>query len=135
MAYDRDGEHLPNRNPRSYTVTRNYELSCAHHLPMMPEGHKCRRPHGHNYRIEITVAGKPDPEKGLFIDFYDLDEIVRACIIDPIDHRNLNEIPGLEDPTTERLCLWVWQHLALHLPGLHRIRVSEDRFSSVELSE
>lgn len=117
-----------------YTVTRTYEFAAAHSLPAMPEGHKCRDLHGHTYRMDVTVKGNPDDFTGLFIDFYELDRVVEHFVLkDILDHTHLNHVEGLENPTTENLCLWVWKALKRVLPGLEEISISEDSFSRVTL--
>ena len=98
----------------------------------MPEGHKCRDMHGHTYRMDVTIKGQVDEFKGLFIDFYEIDEKVQAFALkDILDHTVLNNIQGLENPTTENLCVWVYRVLKRVLPGLCRISISEDSCSRV----
>lgn len=85
-------------------ITRRYCFESAHFLPRVREGHKCARVHGHNYEIDITVSGQVKDD-GFIIDFWDLDAIVLP-IIGRIDHRTLNDIPGLENPTAENIGEW-----------------------------
>lgn len=87
------------------TITRRYHFEAAHFLPGVREGHKCKRLHGHNYELEITVAGIRHPITGFIIDFWDLDKIVQPYI-DLVDHRLLNDITGLENPTAEIIAEW-----------------------------
>jgi 6-pyruvoyltetrahydropterin/6-carboxytetrahydropterin synthase len=86
------------------TITRRYHFEAAHFLPHVPEGHKCKRMHGHNYEVEITVAGLLN-EAGFIVDFWDLDKLVQP-LIDLIDHRTLNDIVGLANPTAENIAMW-----------------------------
>lgn len=86
------------------TITRRYHFEAGHWLPRVPEGHRCRRQHGHNYVVDMTIGGDID-ETGFVIDFWDLDSIVQP-IINIVDHRNLNDIPGLENPTAENIAKW-----------------------------
>jgi 6-pyruvoyltetrahydropterin/6-carboxytetrahydropterin synthase len=89
-------------------VSKRYHFESAHFLPKVHAEHKCRRVHGHNYKIEISVASynySIVEGNGFVIDFWDLDKIVQP-IIDTIDHRCLNDIKGLENPTAERIALW-----------------------------
>jgi 6-pyruvoyltetrahydropterin/6-carboxytetrahydropterin synthase len=90
------------------SVTRRYHFESAHFLPKVREGHKCARPHGHNYEMEVTVQ-KPDDggiyNDGFIIDFWDLDKVVQP-LLDQVDHRMLNDIPGLENPTAELIAAW-----------------------------
>ena len=90
----------------------------------MPEGHKCARLHGHSFRVEVHVRGEVDPELGWVMDFA---EIKAACrpLIDRLDHYYLNEIPGLENPTSEVLAIWIWDKVAPLLPQLAQVSVRE----------
>lgn len=105
-------------------LCREYRFEAAHQLPKVPAGHRCARLHGHSYKIEIFISGPTDEESGWLIDFYDLDHAVQP-IVEALDHRLLNELPGLQNPTCERLCGWIWQRLAPALPQLSAITVWE----------
>lgn len=105
-------------------LCREYRFEAAHALPQVPPGHRCRRLHGHSYRVEVSVAGEVDEGAGWLLDFYDLDQRV-APSIEALDHRTLNEIEGLDNPTCERLCRWLWERLAAALPGLSAVTVWE----------
>lgn len=91
------------------TVTRRYHFESAHFLPKVREGHKCARMHGHNYEMLVTVSA-PLQDDGFIIDFWDLDDIVQP-IISKVDHRTLNDIPGLENPTAELIATWFLQQI------------------------
>jgi 6-pyruvoyltetrahydropterin/6-carboxytetrahydropterin synthase len=105
-------------------LSREYRFEAAHHLPKVPVGHRCSRLHGHSYRIEIFVRGLVDEESGWLIDFYDLDRAVQP-LVDALDHRLLNEIEGLQNPTCEHLCSWIWRRLAPVLPQLDAVTIWE----------
>jgi len=107
-----------------YELTRVFEFSAAHFLPEAGETHKCRTAHGHNFVIDVTVRGEPDRRAGWVIDFADIRAAV-GPVVGELDHHLLNEIPGLENPTSESLARWLWQRLKPRLPGLARIAVSE----------
>ncbi len=108
----------------STTVVREIRFEAAHHLPRTPEGHKCRRLHGHSYRVEIHVTGPVDPDLGWVCDFDDLRRAF-APLFAELDHRTLNDIEGLENPTSELLARWIWQRLVPSLPGLSRVVIGE----------
>ena len=105
-------------------LCRTYHFAAAHHLPRAPEGHKCRRLHGHSYRIEVAVRGAVDPKTGWLMDYGEIDRRVRPVIAE-LDHRTLNDIPGLENATSEILCGWLWERLREDLGHLYRISVAE----------
>lgn len=90
-------------------IATEYEFCSAHSLPFVPDTHKCKRVHGHNYKLVVGVEGSliPQPQKfaGMVIDFFDLDEIVKPLVF-KVDHFNLNDIPGLENPTAENIAYW-----------------------------
>lgn len=105
-----------------------YYIEAARRLPGLPESHPCSRVHGHSFRIEIFVSGPVDPDTGWVIDFAGLDAAF-APIKAQLDHRYLNDIPGLDNPTSERMAQWVWQKLKPALPGLSKIVVQETQQS------
>jgi 6-pyruvoyltetrahydropterin/6-carboxytetrahydropterin synthase len=101
---------------------KEFRFEAAHLLPNVPEGHKCRRLHGHSFRVTVWVEGEVDEDSGWVMDFAELSAAF-APLHDRLDHRYLNEVEGLENPTSERLAVWIWQHL--ELPGLVRVDVHE----------
>jgi 6-pyruvoyltetrahydropterin/6-carboxytetrahydropterin synthase len=114
-------------------ITATYSFEAAHWLPHVPDGHKCKRLHGHNYKIEVAVAGPLD-ERGFVIDYAELDVVVQP-IIDRLDHRCLNDIPGLENPTSEILALWLRDRIKASLPAFSpEIKVWETPRYSAEVS-
>lgn len=105
-------------------IYREVTFEAAHRLPNVPEGHKCARLHGHSFRVSIHVEGELDPQLGWVTDFADLAAAWQP-LHDQLDHRYLNEIEGLENPTSEVLATWIWGRLAGVLPGLVEIGVRE----------
>jgi len=105
-------------------LVKTFHFEAAHCLPNAPEGHKCRRLHGHGYRIDVHVAGEVDPHTGWLMDFGDIKRVV-APILDHLDHRCLNEIPGLENSTSEMLARYLWDRIAPALPAVTAITVWE----------
>jgi 6-pyruvoyltetrahydropterin/6-carboxytetrahydropterin synthase len=103
---------------------RIFQIEAAHRLPNVPEGHKCARLHGHSFRIEVHLSGEVDPDSGWVMDFADLKAAFRP-IHEQLDHNYLNEIPGLENPTSENLAKWIWQRISPDLPLLARVVVQE----------
>ena len=105
-------------------IWKEFTFDAAHVLPNVPEGHKCRRLHGHTYRVRIYVSGEPDDRVGWVMDFGDIKAAFEP-ILDRLDHYYLNDIEGLENPTAEVLARWIWQRLELRLPMLSRIEIHE----------
>ncbi len=105
-------------------LTKEFRFEAAHLLPHAPKGHKCARLHGHSFRVEITIRGPVDPVSGWLMDFADLKKAF-APLEEQLDHRYLNDIPGLENSTSENLAHWIWTHLIERLPQLAEITVHE----------
>ena len=103
-----------------------FAFEAAHRLPNVPPGHPCARMHGHSYQVRLTIVGPVEDSTGWVTDFY-----VIANAFEPLrvqlDHHVLNEIPGLENPTSEQLARWIWRGLRAQLPLLHAIEVRETR--------
>lgn len=96
-------------------IFREFTFEAAHHLPNVPPGNKCGRLHGHSYRAEIHVTGPVHPRQGWVMDFADLKALF-APLLDQLDHRYLNEVDGLGNPTSENVARWIWDRLADSLP-------------------
>jgi 6-pyruvoyltetrahydropterin/6-carboxytetrahydropterin synthase len=106
------------------TVVKTFQIEAAHWLPNVPEDHKCRRMHGHSFQVEVHVDGQIGEESGWVMDFADVTDAFEP-LFEQIDHRCLNEVTGLENPTSENLARWVWERLKPGLPSLSRIVVRE----------
>jgi 6-pyruvoyltetrahydropterin/6-carboxytetrahydropterin synthase len=105
-------------------IYKTFHLEAAHRLPNVPEGHKCARLHGHSFQVSVHVSGPVQPKTGWIMDFADL-KTAFAPIADALDHRYLNDVPGLENPTSENLARGIWQKLKPSLPLLSKIVVEE----------
>ncbi len=105
-------------------IFKEFTFEAAHLLPEVPEGHKCRRLHGHSFRVAIHVEGEVDNHTGWIMDFA---EIKRAFnpLYNQLDHHYLNEIEGLENPTSENIARWIWKRLKPDLPNLSKIVLHE----------
>jgi len=109
-------------------ISRTYEFQASHSLPNVPEGHKCKRLHGHTYRVRLTIKGNITNERlGWLVDYADMDA-AWAPVYEALDHRHLNDIEGLKNPTSEVLCVWIWSKLHFSAIGEHlaSIAVSEN---------
>ena len=105
-------------------IYKEFTFEAAHLLPNVPEGHKCARLHGHSFMVRITVSDEVDKHLGWVMDFSDLKQVFDP-IYQQLDHHYLNEIAGLENPTSENLCRWIWQQLKPNLPKLSKIELKE----------
>ncbi|HEY9033346.1 MAG TPA: 6-carboxytetrahydropterin synthase QueD [Pseudomonadales bacterium] len=105
-------------------IYKEFSFEAAHRLPHVPPGHKCARLHGHTFYVRIAVSGEVGEHSGWVMDFADLKAAFKP-VYDRLDHYYLNEIPGLENPTSENLARWIWQELKPSLPALCRIEVKE----------
>lgn len=105
-------------------IFKVFTIEAAHRLPHVPAGHKCARLHGHSFRIEVHVAGVPDERTGWVMDFADIKAAFQP-VFEALDHRYLNDIEGLDNPTSEMLARWIGRRLHPALPGLERIVVHE----------
>lgn len=112
-------------------LSKSFTFEAAHALPTFPADHKCRRLHGHSFRVEVHVAGEVDPALGYLVDF---GRISAACepLRERLDHRYLNEIEGLENPTAENLARWIWERLRSELPLLAAVVIHETCTSRCE---
>jgi 6-pyruvoyltetrahydropterin/6-carboxytetrahydropterin synthase len=105
-------------------IFADFRFEAAHRLPNVPPDHKCARLHGHSFRVRVTVTGEVNPKAGWIIDYGDVSAAF-APTLDALDHHYLNEIDGLENPTSEMLALWIWRRLGPTLPGLSAVEVRE----------
>lgn len=105
-------------------LTTTFGIEASHQLHLAPEGSVCRRLHGHSWKIEVSVAGPVDSAQGWLIDYHDI-EAAWAPLHDALDHRHLNDVDGLDNPTSENVAIWVWEQLADRLPELSCVTVYE----------
>ena len=107
------------------TLSKTYRFEAAHRLPHVPADHKCFRMHGHGYAVEVCVRGPVDARLGWLQDFGEITAIVEPLLKAELDHRTLNDVPGLENPTAENLCGWLWRRLKPLLAHLDSITIHE----------
>jgi len=105
-------------------IYKEFSFEAAHRLPQVPEGHKCARLHGHSFHVRLVVEGPVAAHTGWVMDFADLTAAFRP-VRERLDHRYLNEIAGLENPTSENIACWIWRELAPSLPMLSEVEVRE----------
>jgi len=105
-------------------IFKEFVIEAAHRLPNVPEGHKCGRLHGHSFHIQVHIRGPLDQHLGWIIDFADIKGAFKP-VEEQIDHHYLNEVEGLENPTSENIARWLWRSLHPALPTLSKIVVQE----------
>lgn len=105
-------------------IFKSFTLEAAHRLPNVPAGHKCARVHGHSFRVELHVSGEVGADTGWVMDFSDIKAAFKP-LYDQLDHHFLNDIDGLDNPTSENLAIWIWDKLKPALPGLSAVVVHE----------
>jgi 6-pyruvoyltetrahydropterin/6-carboxytetrahydropterin synthase len=105
-------------------IWKEFTFEAAHLLPNVPAGHKCGRLHGHSFRVQVHIDGQLDPLLGWVMDYADIKAVVQP-VITRLDHYFLNDVPGLENPTSEVIAAWLWKQLQPELPSLCRIVVNE----------
>ena len=106
-------------------IYKEFGFEAAHHLPSAPKGHPNSRIHGHSFRAVVWLEGEPDPETGLIRHFGSLLDVLSE-VREKLDHHYLNEVPGLEVPTLENICVWIWNELSPKLRRLARVEVHRD---------
>lgn len=105
-------------------ITQAFHFEAAHRLPFVPDDHRCKRLHGHSYRVEVRLEGPVSAQSGFVADFFDI-EAAFAPVLSTLDHHLLNEVPGLENPTAENIAIWIWQEVRSSLPLLSAVTVFE----------
>ena len=105
-------------------LAREFTFEAAHRLPNVPADHKCSRLHGHSFRVEVICEGEIDPRSGWLVDFAEIKRVFTP-LLDQLDHRYLNEVEGLENPTVENLARWIWIRLKVVLPSLAQVNIAE----------
>ncbi len=105
-------------------LRKTFQFEAAHLLPRLPQSHKCRRLHGHSFKVDIVISGECDPKLGWVMDYADLSEAFKP-LREKLDHRYLNEVPGLDNPTSENIAVWIWRRLKPKLPLLTEVVVAE----------
>lgn len=109
---------------RRVRLVRSFSFEAAHWLPHVPPGHQCARMHGHSFHVDMICEGETDVHAGWLLDFARIKQAA-APWIDRLDHRCLNEIEGLSNPTAEEVARWLWMRIRPHLPELAQINLAE----------
>ena len=105
-------------------IFKRFTFEAAHLLPEVPEGHKCRRLHGHSFSVSLHVDGPLQKSLDWVIDFADIKAAFEPALA-RLDHHYLNEVEGLENPTSENIARWIWREVKPRLPHLSKVVVQE----------
>ncbi len=105
-------------------LQKTFQFEAAHSLPRLPQDHKCYRLHGHSFKATLHVSGECDEELGWLIDYAEISDAFKP-LWEQLDHHHLNEIEGLENPTSENIARWIWDHLKPALPLLQAVEIAE----------
>ena len=105
-------------------IFKKFSFDSAHFLPNVPDGHKCKNIHGHTYHLTVFIEGGLEGELAWVMDFADIKKVINP-IIKSVDHKLLNEIEGLENPTCEVIAIWLWDQIKPQIPGLKKIQLDE----------
>ena len=105
-------------------LKQHFQIESARFLPHLPSSHPCSRMHGHSFKIVLTLLGETDPKLGWVIDYNDIEKAIRP-LLQQLDHRVLNEVEGLANPTSENLCVWLFERGQKVLPLLKKVTVAE----------
>ncbi len=105
-------------------LRKTFQFEAAHLLPHLPPSHKCRRLHGHRFKVEVAICGECDPKLGWVMDYAAIAETFKP-ILEILDHHYLNDVPGLENPTSENIAVWIWARLKPNMPLLSEVVVAE----------
>ena len=108
----------------SARLVREFSFEAAHRLPNAPPGHKCTRLHGHSFHVELVCEGEVEPETGWLVDFAEIKKVFEP-VLDQLDHRYLNDVEGLENPTAENIARWIWIRLKPRLDVLSQVNLAE----------
>jgi len=112
-------------------VYRTFRIHASRFLPKLDDNHICKKMHGHTFNITIFAKGEINNKDGFVIDFFDIDTIFKQYIHSQIDHQILNDVKGLDNPTSEHLAKWIWNNLSPHISILNKIIVSEDHGTGI----
>ncbi len=112
-------------------LSKQFKFEAAHDLPTFPPGHKCRRLHGHSFRFDVVVEGEVDPALGYLVDYGQI-KTAAGPLVARLDHYYLNDVAGLENPTSENLARWIYDQLKPALPLLAAVVVYETCTSTCE---
>lgn len=108
----------------NFELKQQFRIESARFLPNLPAGHPCARTHGHSFLITLRLIGPLDKQIGWVRDYHEIENLMKP-VLNQLDHHLLNEVPGLENPTSEILCRWIFEKAQSVMPELAQVSVSE----------
>ena len=105
-------------------VYKKFNIESARSIPNLPKTHPCHHIHGHSFKIIISVKGPVNKQNGFVTDFQDIDDAF-SPFKKELDHSYLNDIEGLQNPTSENICIWIWNKIQSSLPNIYKIEIKE----------
>jgi 6-pyruvoyltetrahydropterin/6-carboxytetrahydropterin synthase len=108
----------------NYELRQHFQIESARFLPHLPAGHPCARMHGHSFKIILTLVGGLDPQIGWVMDYHEIEKVMKPFLAE-LDHRILNEVPGLENPTSELLAKWLFERLQKNISIIKSVTIME----------
>lgn len=111
-----------------FKLKQHFQIESARFLPHLDKSHPCSAMHGHSFKISLTLLGETDAKLGWVIDYNEV-KLKMKPLLEQLDHRVLNEVPGLENPTTELLAKWLYEKGVKVLPLLTQVSISETQDS------
>ena len=105
-------------------VYKKFNIESARSIPNLPKTHPCHHIHGHSFKIIISVKGPVNKQNGFVVDFQDIDDAF-SSFKKELDHSYLNDIEGLQNPTSENICIWIWDKIQSSLPNIYKIEIKE----------
>lgn len=109
-------------------LRQHFYIESARFLPKLPKNHPCREMHGHSFKITLVLQGETDPKLEWLIDYNEINRLAKPLLA-KIDHKVLNKVAGLSNPTTENLCVWIYKNLSKKIRTLKQVAISETRDS------
>ena len=112
-------------------VYRTFRFHAARFLPNLHDKHICKKIHGHTFNLTVYIYGPIKNPEGFVIDFFDIDVVLNKKILPLIDHKLLNDVEGLNNPTSEHLIKWIWDNIVNEFSGLRKLQLSEDHGTGI----
>ena len=111
-----------------FELKQHFQIESARFLPHLPKEHPCSHTHGHSFKIILQLVGDLDPKIGWVMDYHEISKHM-SPLLNQLDHKILNDVPGLENPTSELLAKWIYDRSIQFIPGLKSVTIMETPFT------